>query len=110
MAQPPALFDRTLLRARRKRAAAQGPATFLLDHVAADLAERLSAVLRSFERAADLGTPDDRVRRLLLERKLIGTFVSGGAEGDAIADEEALPFAERFARSRRLGAVAAIRQ
>ena len=38
------IFDRALLRHRRRRAAALGPATFLLDRVADDLAERLAAV------------------------------------------------------------------
>ena len=48
--------DRRLLRARRARAAAIGPVTFLLDRVADDIAERLSAVLRPFDIAVDLGT------------------------------------------------------
>ena len=34
------IFDRALLRQRRLRAAALGPANFLLDRVAGDLAER----------------------------------------------------------------------
>ena len=62
----PAIFDRTLLRTRKARALALGPAAFLLDRVAADLAERLSAVLRPFERAADIGTPTDALRRDLI--------------------------------------------
>src|SRR5262249_36529040 len=57
----PVIFDRRLLRARRVRAAKCGPATFLLDRVADDLALRLSAVLRTFDVAADLGTPTDAV-------------------------------------------------
>ena len=35
----PLLFDRALLRLRRLRAARRGPATFLLDRVAEDIAE-----------------------------------------------------------------------
>ena len=66
MSAPSAIFDRALLEARRQRALRQGAETFLLDRVAADLAERLSAVLRSFERAADIGTPDDALRRALV--------------------------------------------
>lgn len=66
MSAPAAIFDKALLEARRQRAHKQGAETFLLDRVAADLGERLSAVLRSFERAADIGTPGDAVRRALV--------------------------------------------
>jgi SAM-dependent methyltransferase len=65
MAAAPTIFDRPLLRARRQRAQALGAETFLLDRVAADLAERLSAVMRTFERAADIATPADTLRRAL---------------------------------------------
>ena len=64
----PVLFDRALLRARQSRALGSGPATFLLDRVAQDLAERLHAVLREFKNAADVGTPGDQVGKVLLER------------------------------------------
>jgi SAM-dependent methyltransferase len=67
MSAPAAIFDKALLEARRQRARKQGAETFLLDRVAADLGERLSAVLRRFERAADIGTPGDAVRRALVE-------------------------------------------
>jgi len=80
----PVIFDRRLLRVRRARAAALGPVTFLLDRVAADFAERLSAVLRKFDIAADLGTPTDTVRRAIADQ--IGTVAA------VVADEEALPF------------------
>lgn len=65
---PPVLFDRALLRARQGRAAGPGAATFLLDRVAEDMAERLNAVLREFQRAADIGTPGDQVRGALSAR------------------------------------------
>jgi len=65
MSPGPTIFDRPLLRARRRRAERLGPATFLLDRVALDLAERLSAVLRQFEHGADIGTPNDALRRAL---------------------------------------------
>jgi SAM-dependent methyltransferase len=52
----PLLFDRALLRARWSRASKLGPATFLLDRVAGDLAERLQAVVRKFDSGADIGT------------------------------------------------------
>src|SRR5215213_10021672 len=80
----PLIFDRRLLRARLARAAAIGPATFLLDRVAGDIAERLSAVLRTFDIAVDLGTPTDAVRRAIADR--VGTIAA------VVADEEALPF------------------
>ena len=64
----PVLFDRALLRARQDRALRAGPATFLLDRVAEDMAERLHAVLREFKSAADIGTPGDHVRDVLAGR------------------------------------------
>ena len=64
----PVLFDRALLRARQSRALGSGPATFLLDRVAEDMAERLHAVVREFKNAADVGTPGDQVRNALHER------------------------------------------
>jgi SAM-dependent methyltransferase len=64
----PVLFDRALLLARQSRALRFGPATFLLDRVAEDMAERLHAVLREFKNGADVGTPSDQVRNALLER------------------------------------------
>jgi SAM-dependent methyltransferase len=64
----PVLFDRALLRARQGRALGLGPATFLLDRVAEDVAERLHAVLREFKDAADVGTPGGQVRDVLTRR------------------------------------------
>jgi len=66
MSAPSVIFDKALLEARRQRALKQGAETFLLDRVAADIGERLSAVLRNFERAVDIGTPGDAVRRALV--------------------------------------------
>jgi SAM-dependent methyltransferase len=94
----PVIFDRPLLRARRARAAALGPATFLLERAADDLAARLAAVLRRFDLAIDLGTPGDAVRSMLADR--VGAIVAVGpvpgqlaADGLRVAaDEEALPF------------------
>jgi len=85
MSQTPKIFDRKLIAMRRARARKLGPATFLLDRVAEELAERLSAVKRTFERAADIGTPTDDVRRVLTGK--VGAFA------DVVADEETLPFA-----------------
>ncbi len=64
----PVLFDRALLRARQDRARRLGPATFLLDRVAEEMAERLHAVLREFKSAADVGTPGAQVRNALAGR------------------------------------------
>jgi SAM-dependent methyltransferase len=96
----PVLFDRKLLRLRQARARAAGPATFLLDRVAEELAERLSSVLRQFERAVDLGTPTDALRRALQASGKVGAIVAAAPSpipGDAlqlVADEETLPFAD----------------
>ena len=62
------------------------------------MAERLSAVLRRFELALDLGTPTDAVRRVLKDQ--VGTLIAVDAiaehlrqAGSAVAaDAEALPF------------------
>src|ERR1700684_2577018 len=98
-ASNPVIFDRALLRRRRARAAALGPATFLLDRVAEDLADRLAAVLRRFDLAVDLGTPGDAVRAALASLGSVGTVIAADVDGDpahpeslVIADEEALPF------------------
>jgi len=99
----PLIFDRALLRSRRRRAAALAPATFLLDRVADDFAERLGTVLRRFELVLDLGTPGPAVRSALARLESVGTIVAAeaipqasasGAAAYVAADEEALPFRE----------------
>ena len=102
MSTNPTIFDRVLLRACRARALALGSETFLLDRVAADMAERLATVTRQFPLAVDLGTPNDAVRCALIETGRVGAIIA--AEPDAhrlapgfvrvAADEEALPFAD----------------
>lgn len=99
MSSGPDIFDRRLLRVRRRRARRLKPATFLLDRVATDLAERLSLILRKFDVAVDLGTPSDAVRRVLLASNNIGIIIAAGLDADddylrVTADEETLPFAE----------------
>src|SRR5437016_4417587 len=64
----PRLFDRALLRARQARARKQGEATFLLDRVAEDMADRISAVKRDFADVADIWTPGDVQRPPLADR------------------------------------------
>ena len=96
------VFDRAQLRARQRRARARGAATFLLDHVAAELSERLAAVLRTFSVAVDLGTPTDAVRRALAASGKIDTLIAAAPAAAVLddeflrvaADEETLPFAD----------------
>jgi SAM-dependent methyltransferase len=64
----PILFDRALLHARQRCAEKMQSATFLLDRVAEDMAERLHAVLREFSSAADIGTSGNQVRNALTKR------------------------------------------
>ena len=98
----PRIFDRDLLRLRQRRAGTRGPATFLIDRVAAELAERLAAVLRAFDVAVDLGTPTDSLRRALAAGGKIATVIAAAPAAAALdarfprvaADEEALPFAD----------------
>ncbi|ARP99453.1 methyltransferase domain-containing protein [Pseudorhodoplanes sinuspersici] len=101
VAGSPVLFDRSLLRQRRLRAQRGEPVTFLLNHVAADLIERLSVVKRSFAIAADIGTPTSALRNLMREQNLaemiIGVdalFPASPNPSTIAADEEALPFAD----------------
>jgi SAM-dependent methyltransferase len=107
MSAHPLIFDRRLLRARRARAAALEPSTFLIERVAQDLSDRLATVLRRFECAVDLGTPTDAARRALAASGKVGTVIAADALAAALrktgsmlgdralavaADEEALPF------------------
>lgn len=101
MSPGPKIFDRRLLRARQARARKLGPATFLLDRTASELGERLSAVLRQFSIAVDLGTPTDAVRQVLAASGKAGTIVAATVHSNpggrsflsVAADEETLPFA-----------------
>jgi SAM-dependent methyltransferase len=101
MSEGPLIFDRRLLRWRQRRAFASGPARFLLERAALDLAERLAGVVRYFPRALDLGTPGDEVRAALAGLDSIGAMVTANPGGEGLhapltvaADEEALPFAD----------------
>ena len=85
MPAAPLIFDRALLRVRHRRAERLGGAGFLLDRVAADMAERLSAVVRRFDRAADIGTASDIVRRALSASGKVGSIATVD-----IADDERL--------------------
>lgn len=98
----PVVFDRSLMRMRRRRAVGLGAATFLLDRIAADAAERLAAVLRRFAVAVDLGTPGDALRRALSRSPQIDMLVAIDSAADlltsarpfaVVAEEDALPLA-----------------
>jgi SAM-dependent methyltransferase len=94
MTESPIIFDRLLQRRRRSRAAALS-ANFMLDHVAGELADRLSVVLRRFNVGVDLGTPGDAVRRSLRRLgagMIVGADVIARGKPFVVAEEEALPF------------------
>src|SRR5256885_16481975 len=94
MPQHPIIFDRALLRAHRRRATALGAATFLVDRVAEDFADRLATVLRRFAYALDLGTPTDAGRRAL----------AAGGKGDNIIAAAALAGPASFGAGRAAAA------
>src|SRR4029434_11055491 len=101
MTPSPMICARQLLHVRQSHARALGPATFLLDRAATELAERLSAVVRRFELAVDLGPPTDAVRRALAASGKIGAIVAAADAPDldssylrVAADEEALRSAD----------------
>lgn len=89
------VFDRALYRRRLSAALAAGYPDFLLARCVADLDERLSAVLRRFERGADLGTPLPLAGPALRARAgdLLRTAEVADASAALVGDLEALPFA-----------------
>jgi SAM-dependent methyltransferase len=106
MVHSPILFDRALLRSRRRRALVLAPSGFLLERVVEDAADRIATVLRRFELALDLGTPGAALRRALIASGKVGTVIAADALVDRVAreddtstltvvcDEEALPFCD----------------
>jgi len=105
MADPPRLFDRQLHRARLARAANRFE-PFLKARAAHDLVERLEAVNRRFERAAELGARTGLFARVLADSEAAGKVawlvqadfseaMLGRAHGPRIvADESRLPLAD----------------
>ena len=100
MSAPPLLFDRVALARNLRRAQKLGPATFLMDRVAEDFTDRLSAVLRHFDLAADLASPTNAVRHGLRSSGAISTMIavlppavplSGEEEPIVVADPALLP-------------------
>ncbi len=103
--QPPLLFDRRLVRARRARAAAAfSHHAFLFERAAGDLADRLNGLDRRFDLALDLAARGGVFRRALEAQPgaaaKIGRLVEADCvlgQGELVADDEALPFAPRSA-------------
>jgi SAM-dependent methyltransferase len=77
----PILFDRALLQRRQDRARKLGPATFLLDRVTEDMADRLQAVMRKFDEVADIWSPADALHEVLRARgRSVRVIAADGAE------------------------------
>jgi SAM-dependent methyltransferase len=106
MASPPLIFDRGLHARRLARAAMTFPgAGFLKRRAAGDLVERLEAINRRFERAADLGARDGTFASalaaspaagkvgLLVQSDLSGAMLARAGGVRVVADEERLPLA-----------------
>jgi SAM-dependent methyltransferase len=90
----PALFDLKAQILRRRRTVQLGPALFLLERATEDLADRLSAVLRPFPVAVDIGTPVDFFARLLRndpERSVFRVAPPGSADHAALQASPELP-------------------
>ena len=113
MSSPPRLFDRSLLAARRNRAAKETQngaftqAQFLRDRSIEDTLLTLAAINRRFERALDMSAADGRFGRalavsdaaarvgLLIEGELSPTLsLQQSGPARLIMDEEWLPFAD----------------
>jgi SAM-dependent methyltransferase len=91
----PLLFDRAVIRRRRARAEALGPADFLVDLAARELAERLAVVTRRFQAAADIGTPSGALAAALAAGGQVDALVRVDllAGDDELPDGAPLPFA-----------------
>jgi SAM-dependent methyltransferase len=90
----PLLFDRRALALRRARASA-APADFLVRHVAADIADRLTTILRPFERVVEIGSLSTALRDALPIGPG-GRYLRIGPDAgrpDIVAEEDALPLA-----------------
>lgn len=93
---PPEIFDRRRRHALRARAAGRSKDDFLWQHIAQDMAERLSAVTRTFEHALIIG-PIGRWQGQILPPNVPCTLAplrDVPAEGDApvAVEEDRLPF------------------
>lgn len=94
----PRIFDPWLVRQRLARAHAQGFEPFLIDRIADDAMDRLSAVTRGFVRVLDLGTPQTSfaARWQSAHPGAMVTRAGGIAQAgySVICDEQSLPFAD----------------
>ena len=95
MSEGNVVFDRALGRLRLTRALAAGYPDFLLERATQDLEERLSAVLRQFGVAADLGTPLPLAAPVLRARAgaVLRMAETEGGVADIVGDLERLPLA-----------------
>ena len=80
----PVLFDRALLCARQARAHRQGEVTFLIDRVAEDMADRISAVKRDFADVADIWTPGEVLRTSLADRFRSVARIGPDSDGEVL--------------------------
>jgi SAM-dependent methyltransferase len=94
---PPEIFDRNRRRVLRERAIAQEANSFLWQHVADELSERLAIVTRNFERALFIGPMAGFASDILGHRAIEAIFccIDKAEQRDVvIADEDRLPFAD----------------
>lgn len=98
--EQPAIFDRQLRRLRRDRAATRfADHDFLIDHMADELAQRLTMVTRDFGRVLILGCHDGRIASHFAapDRHIVRAdpgFAFARAAGGVQCDEDRLPFAD----------------
>ena len=105
-ADPMRIFDRRLHARRRTRAAARfAEHSFLKQAAAEDIAARLSAINRRFDRVLDLGAHNGVLAQVLKGDQAVADRIGHVVSTDlspafvqpplgVVADEEALPFAE----------------
>lgn len=93
MSGPHPIFDRDLARLRLLRAVRSGPAEFLAERAAEDLADRLDTVLRDFPLALDLGTPSGHAAKVLSAHGRVARVVSAVPDAALAADRPGLVFA-----------------
>jgi NADH dehydrogenase [ubiquinone] 1 alpha subcomplex assembly factor 5 len=98
------LFDRALLRTRRARFAGEmAEHEVLLKHVAGEIADRVSAILREFPLALDLGAYHGVLGRIVAALPSVGEIIYAESvpalaalspRPAVVCDEELLPFKE----------------
>lgn len=85
----PDIFDRKRRRALHDRALQRGGTSFLWDHIADDLTERLALVTRDFEDVAIIGPIASHADTILGDRKIQAHLFGLGLDG---IEEDRLPF------------------